>query len=219
MLTSPRRVAAILSPLACVLLLSTSAHAAPFTIHTTMLASNVVPPNASPAVGSADVTVDGDSLLMSLTWSGLTGGSATAGHLHCCAPPVSAGLLAITFPGFPLNLRVVHPHVRHDRSGHLRGELSQHSGRRHRGRCRSGAHCRNDRGSCVPGHARRRVSHRRDPRPAGTGTGTRHVDSRRPRAGGRRFWSIASTRVETVEGRSDREFLGPVGLAAGRPRP
>jgi CHRD domain-containing protein/PEP-CTERM motif-containing protein len=102
MLTSPRRVAAILSPLACVLLLSTSAHAAPFTIHTTMLASNVVPPNASPAVGSADVTVDGDSLLMSLTWSGLTGGSATAGHLHCCAPPGSAGLLAITFPGFPL---------------------------------------------------------------------------------------------------------------------
>ena len=98
--SSPRRVLAILGPLACVLLLSTSAHAAPFTIHTTMLGSNVVPPNASPALGSADVTVNGDSLFISLIWSGLTGGPATAGHLHCCAPPGTPDCLPSRFRGF-----------------------------------------------------------------------------------------------------------------------
>ena len=97
---SPRQVLALLSPLACVLLLSTSAHAAPFTIHTTMFGSNVVPPNASPAVGSADVTVTGDFLSISLIWSGFIGGPATAGHVHCCAPPGGLGPLAINFPGF-----------------------------------------------------------------------------------------------------------------------
>jgi hypothetical protein len=84
------------------MLLSTSAHATPITFHATLLGNNVVPPTASPALGSADVTIDGDSLFVSLIWSGLMGGPATAGHLHCCAPPGSAGLLAITFPGFPL---------------------------------------------------------------------------------------------------------------------
>jgi hypothetical protein len=83
-----------------VLLLGTSAHAASFTIHTTLLGSTVAPPNASPAVGSADVTVNGDSLSISLIWSGLIGGPATAGHIHCCAPPGSGGLLAVVFPGF-----------------------------------------------------------------------------------------------------------------------
>ena len=109
--SSPRRVLAILSSLACVLLLSTSAHATTITIHTTMLGSNVVPTNPSPAIGSADVTINGDSLLMSLSWSGLTGGAATAGHLHCCAPPGSTGLLAITFPGFPLATSGSYTHV------------------------------------------------------------------------------------------------------------
>ena len=109
--SSSRRVLAILGPLACVLLLSTSAHATPITFHTTMLGSNVVPPNASPAVGSADVTIDGDSLMMSLIWSGLIGGPATAGHLHCCAPPGSAGSLAVTFPGFPLATSGSYTHV------------------------------------------------------------------------------------------------------------
>jgi hypothetical protein len=76
-----------------------------------MLGSSVVPPNASPAVGSADVTVDGDSLSLSLIWSGLIGGPATAGHLHCCAPPGSAGSLAIRFPGFPLATAGSYAHV------------------------------------------------------------------------------------------------------------
>jgi len=94
-----------------VLLPSTSAHASPLTIHTTLLGSNVVPPNASPAIGSADVTIDGDSLSISLIWSGFIGGPATAGHLHCCAPPGSGGPLAIGFPGFTPGTSGSYAHV------------------------------------------------------------------------------------------------------------
>lgn len=61
------------------------------------------PPNASPGTGSALLTLNGDMLDVSLTFSGLTS-PTTIAHIHCCAGPSgNAGVVSPfpTFPGFP----------------------------------------------------------------------------------------------------------------------
>jgi hypothetical protein len=80
--------------------------AATVTVFTaTLNGSQVNPPTASTATGSATVTVDDvlQTLSVSLLFSGLAA-PATASHIHCCAPPGTNALVATqtpTFVGFP----------------------------------------------------------------------------------------------------------------------
>jgi hypothetical protein len=62
-----------------------------------------VPVNSSTASGNATVTVDDtlNTVAVSLTFTGLTGGNASAAHIHCCVPPSANGPVVIPFPGFP----------------------------------------------------------------------------------------------------------------------
>lgn len=78
--------------------------AAAVTLYTTALTgANENPSNASPATGTALVTID--ELLMTMrvevTFAGLIGGNASAAHIHCCtAAPANVGV-ATGLPGFP----------------------------------------------------------------------------------------------------------------------
>jgi CHRD domain/PEP-CTERM motif len=60
-------------------------------------------PSPSPATGTADVTLNDATGILSITetFAGLIGGPATAAHIHCCAlPGVNAGVV-LPFAGFP----------------------------------------------------------------------------------------------------------------------
>ena len=81
-------------------LASSSAHAATV-FSATLLGSNETPPNASTATGTALVTLSGDTLSVTETFSGLVGGAASAAHIHCCDPPGIAAIVAVPFTGFP----------------------------------------------------------------------------------------------------------------------
>jgi hypothetical protein len=75
---------------------------------TTLSGLNEFPPNASPGVGTALVTVDLDlaTLRIQTEFSGLMG-NVTAAHIHCCVSPdaatptVGVATPTPTFPGFP----------------------------------------------------------------------------------------------------------------------
>src|SRR5882724_1590135 len=62
-----------------------------------------VPANASTATGTATVTVDdvADSVSVVLSFTGLTGGNASAAHIHCCVATNLNGPVVIPFTGFP----------------------------------------------------------------------------------------------------------------------
>lgn len=69
-----------------------------------------IPPNASPATGTAFVTVDFDLLTMHVqtSFSGLVG-NTTASHIHCCtlvpgSANVGVATTLPTFTGFPLGV-------------------------------------------------------------------------------------------------------------------
>jgi hypothetical protein len=99
-----------LSFLACVVLCVSSAvvaEADPTVFTTTLTGANEVPANASPGIGSAVVTLNGDMLTVSVSFSGLLG-NTTASHIHCCAPLGMNAMVATTtptFPGFPLGVQ------------------------------------------------------------------------------------------------------------------
>jgi hypothetical protein len=63
-----------------------------------------VPANVTTtAFGSATVTVDDvlNSVFVSLSFTGLTGGNASAAHIHCCVATNANGPVVIPFTGFP----------------------------------------------------------------------------------------------------------------------
>jgi hypothetical protein len=62
-----------------------------------------VPSNASTASGTGTVTVDdvADTVAVFLSWTGLTGGSPSAAHIHCCVATNANGPVVIPFAGFP----------------------------------------------------------------------------------------------------------------------
>lgn len=62
-----------------------------------------VPANASTAFGAATVTVDDvlNTVFVSMSFTGLTGGVATAAHIHCCVATNANGPVVIPFTGFP----------------------------------------------------------------------------------------------------------------------
>jgi hypothetical protein len=75
---------------------------------TTLTGAQEVPPNASPGIGSALVTVDTvtNMLTINVSFSGLLSPTIAA-HIHCCVPPgANAGVATAvpTFPGFPLGV-------------------------------------------------------------------------------------------------------------------
>lgn len=71
---------------------------------------NESPSNASPAIGSALVTVDDvlNTMRVEVTFSGLLG-TTTASHIHCCTATSLTGTVGVattipTFAGFPLGV-------------------------------------------------------------------------------------------------------------------
>jgi len=66
-----------------------------------LLGSNEVPANASTGTGFATVSLSGDLLTVDEVFSGLTGGSASAAHIHCCSPIGMNAIVAVPFTSFP----------------------------------------------------------------------------------------------------------------------
>ncbi len=101
----------ILGAAVCTLLAGTPAYATSITVHTVLLGSNEVPPNASPAIGEADITINGDTLTVDEDWAGLIGGNPTAAHIHCCVAPGNNVGVAVGFPSFPATTSGSYFHV------------------------------------------------------------------------------------------------------------
>lgn len=86
----------------------TAAQAATTIFTANLSGANEVPPVASPGTGSATVTFDDVTNLLTVraSFGGLIG-TTTAAHIHCCTLPGSnAGVATAvpTFPGFPLGV-------------------------------------------------------------------------------------------------------------------
>ena len=75
---------------------------------TTLTGSQEVPPSGSAGIGSALVTLDTATNLLTVNVSFAGLGSPTiASHIHCCALPGTNAMVATavpTFPGFPLGV-------------------------------------------------------------------------------------------------------------------
>ncbi len=69
---------------------------------TTLTGAQEVPPTGSPGIGSALVTIDTVTNLMTVNvaFAGLQS-PTTIGHIHCCAGPGALAIPATTVPSFP----------------------------------------------------------------------------------------------------------------------
>lgn len=90
-----------------------AAQASIIRFQTTLSGANEVPAVATPATGFAIIDYDDvlHSLLVHVEFSGLIGGNATAGHIHCCTAPGTNVGVAIGFPGFPAAMSGVYDHL------------------------------------------------------------------------------------------------------------
>jgi CHRD domain-containing protein/PEP-CTERM motif-containing protein len=91
-----------------VLMFSAVARADQVVLTATLTGSQEVPPTGSPGIGSALVTLDTvtNLLTVNVSFAGL-GSPTIASHIHCCAPPGTNAMVATavpTFPGFPLGV-------------------------------------------------------------------------------------------------------------------
>ena len=85
------------------LFMTSVAEADPLLFNTILRGTNEFPSNASPGIGFSTVSIDGNLMTVSVTFSGLLG-NVTVSHIHCCAGPgANAGVATQvpTFPGFP----------------------------------------------------------------------------------------------------------------------
>ena len=69
---------------------------------TTLTGAQEVPPTGSPGIGSALITIDTVTNLMTVNvaFAGLIS-PTTIAHIHCCAPPGGTAAPATTVPSFP----------------------------------------------------------------------------------------------------------------------
>ena len=91
-----------------VFMFSAMAKADTIVFTTTLTGSQEVPPTGSPGIGSALVTLDTATNLLTLnvSFAGLVS-PTIASHIHCCVPPGVNAMVATTvptFPGFPLGV-------------------------------------------------------------------------------------------------------------------
>jgi hypothetical protein len=82
---------------------SSPAKAGLITYNIFLTGDQAVTPNVTTASGSATVTVDdvADTVSVVLSFTGLTGGAASAAHIHCCVATTANGPVVIPFTGFP----------------------------------------------------------------------------------------------------------------------
>ena len=100
-----RRVMVTVSAAFAALVLLGAPSAAQVTVFTAALTgAQAVPPTTSPATGFITVTLNQtlNTLTVDEMFSGLTGGKASAAHIHCCTLPGSAAIVAVPFTGFPV---------------------------------------------------------------------------------------------------------------------
>ena len=103
-----KRRVSLLGLLATILLFSAVARADQLVFTATLTGSQEVPPSGSAGTGSALVTLDTATNLLTVNVSFAGLGSPTiASHIHCCALPGTNAMVATavpTFPGFPLGV-------------------------------------------------------------------------------------------------------------------
>lgn len=98
-----KKILRLLALVAVLSALSGVAEADPLAFTATLTGAQEVPPNSSPGIGFALVTVDGNMMTVNVTFSGLIS-PTTVSHIHCCVPPGVNAMVATTtptFPGFP----------------------------------------------------------------------------------------------------------------------
>ena len=120
------------SGLFCAGILATQGWAAVITVTATLSGANEVPPNASPATGFVFASLDNvaHTLFVDLSFSGLIGGTASAAHIHCCAPDGTTVGVAVPFTGFPASTSGTYTHTfdTSDSSIYLAGFLAANGG-------------------------------------------------------------------------------------------
>jgi hypothetical protein len=103
-----KRSLSLIGVLVAVLALSSVAKADQLVFTGTLTGSQEVPPTGSPGIGSALVTLDTvtNLLTVNVSFAGLVS-PTIASHIHCCALPGVNAMVATavpTFPGFPLGV-------------------------------------------------------------------------------------------------------------------
>jgi hypothetical protein len=99
----PAKLMSAISLLAGIGALSDTAAAAVFVFTGALSGADQVPPVVSTTTGSYTATLDdvANSLALNLSFSGLTGGPASAAHIHCCIDANGNAPVVIPFTGFP----------------------------------------------------------------------------------------------------------------------
>lgn len=105
-----KRSLSLLGVIVTVLAVFSVAKADNLVFGTILTGSQEVPPTGSAGTGSAQVSFDTVTHLLTVrvSFSGL-GTGTVASHIHCCAPPGVNAMVATavpTFPGFPLGVTV-----------------------------------------------------------------------------------------------------------------
>lgn len=103
-----RKTIVLVGLVVAVLMFSPAARADQLVFTTTLTGAQEVPPTGSPGIGSALVTLDTvtNMLTINVSFAGLVS-PTVASHIHCCAGPGANAMVATavpTFPGFPLGV-------------------------------------------------------------------------------------------------------------------
>lgn len=103
-----KKIMILVGLVVAVMMSSPVARADQLVFTTTLTGAQEVPPTGSPGIGSALVTLDTvtNMLTINAAFAGLVS-PTTASHIHCCAGPGDLAMVATavpTFPGFPLGV-------------------------------------------------------------------------------------------------------------------